>query len=392
MSPRTIHGQNGAEAAPPLPQPDVITTPARLAAVVDALADEPALAVDTESNSLYVYQEQVCLIQISTPNADYVVDLLAGLDISPLGDFFADPGVQKVFHAAEYDVMCLKRDFGFRFAGLFDTMWAARILGWPRVGLGDVLEATFGVHTNKHYQRHNWGKRPLKPEALAYACLDTHYLLPLRRIQSEELRQAGRWEEALETFDQVAASEPTFHAFDPDSFRHVKGASDLGKREQAILRELCIWRDREARHRDRPLFKILGDRVLVRLAQARPRTREALASVDGLKPYHVRRYGTRIVQAIARGRRARLPEPPPPPPRHSEAEVTRFQDLRAWRKRVAAERDVDVDVVVSNAVLWALAERRPRTREELSAIEGLGPWRQRTYGEAILRVLDTTAR
>jgi ribonuclease D len=392
MSPRAIHRRNGAVTAPLLPLPDVITTPARLAALVDSLADEPALAVDTESNSLYVYQEQVCLIQISTPDADYAVDLLAGLDVSPLGDYFADPGVQKVFHAAEYDVMCLKRDFGFRFTSLFDTMWAARILGWPRVGLGDVLNETFGVHTNKHYQRHNWGKRPLKPEALAYACLDTHYLLPLRRIQSEELMQAGRWEEAQEAFDQVAASEPTFHAFDPDSFRHVKGASDLSKREQAILRELCIWRDQEARRRDRPPFKILGDRVLVSLAQACPRTREALVPANGLKPYHVRRYGKCILQAIARGMRARPPEPPPPPPRHSEAEVTRFQTLRAWRKRVASEREVDVDVVVSNAVLWALAERRPRTREELSTIEGLGPWKQKMYCEAILSVLDTTTR
>jgi ribonuclease D len=93
------------------------------------------------------------------------------------------------------------------------------------------------------------------------------------------------------------------------------------------------------------------------------------------------------LRAIRRGMSVRPPDPPPPPPRHSEAEVARFQALRAWRKRVAAERGVDADVVVSNTTLWALAEQNPRTLEDLNRIKGLGPWKRKTYGEAILRVL-----
>ncbi|MBL7063433.1 MAG: ribonuclease D [Anaerolineae bacterium] len=370
-----------------LPPPTVVTSPSQLAALLEAFSAQPAIAVDTESNSLYAYQERVCLIQFSIPGADYIVDPLANLDLSPLAPIFADVSVQKVFHAAEYDVMCLKRDFNFCFANLFDTMRAARILGWPRVGLGDVLQETFGVRTNKRYQRYNWGQRPLEPEALAYACLDTHYLLPLCRLQTGALVQKGRQEEAREVFDQVAASEPVPHTFNPEDFRRVKGASDLTGREQAILRELYAWRDQEARRRDRPLFKVLNDHILLALAQARPRTPQELAYVDGLKPYHARRYGGRILRAIKRGVHARPPKPPPPPPRHSEAEVARFQALRAWRKRVAAGRGVDADVVVGNAVLWALAERNPRTLNDLSRIEGLGPWKRQAYGEAILRVL-----
>jgi ribonuclease D len=315
------------------------------------------------------------------------VDPLAGLDLTPLAQILGDPRVQKVFHAAEYDVMCLKRDFQFRFVNLFDTMWAARILGWPRVGLGDVLKETFGVRTNKRYQRYNWGKRPLEPQALAYACMDTHYLLSLRHLQLEALTQQGHWEEAQEVFDQVAASGPFSHEFDPEDFWRIKGASDLTEREQAVLRELNIWRDQEARHRDRPPFKVLNDRILVALAQARPRTREELGDFPGLKPYHVRRYGSRLLRAIQRGNRARPPQPPAPPPRHSEAEVTRFQALRAWRKEAAAGRGVDADVIVGNAVLWSVAEQNPRTLEDLSPIEGLGPWKRKAYGEAILKVL-----
>ena len=364
-----------------------ITAPPQLETLLETLSDQPAIAVDTESNSLYAYHEQVCLIQFSTPDADYLVDPLADLDLSPLGRIFADPGVQKVFHAAEYDVMCLKRDFDFHFASLFDTMWAARILGWSRVGLGDVLEENFGVHTNKRYQRYNWGKRPLEPEALAYACMDTHYLLPLRRLQADALMQLGRGEEAQEVFDQIAASEAMSSSFDPQDFRRIKGASDLSSRELAILRELYVWRDRQGRRQNRPVFRVLGNHTLIALAQAHPRTLDGLASVSGMKPYHVRRYGRSILRAVKQGMHAHPPETPPPPPRRPEEDVARFQALRTWRKRVAAKRGVDSDVIVSNAVLWALAEQHPRTLDGLRHIEGLGPWKRKVYGEAMLSVL-----
>ncbi len=370
-----------------LPLPLIVASPPQLELLLEALSDQPAIAVDTESNSLYAYHEQVCLIQFSIPGADYIVDPLAKLDLSPLAPIFADVSVQKVFHAAEYDVMCLKRDFGFHFANLFDTMWAARILGWPRVGLGDVLKETFGVRTNKRYQRYNWGKRPLEPDARAYACMDTHYLLPLRRRQADALVEKGRWEEAQEIFDQLAASEPVPHTFDSENFWRIKGSRDLTGREQAILRELYIWRDQEASRQNRPLFKVLNDHTLVALAQAGPRTPQELTCVPGIKPYHARRYGRRVLRAINQGMQARPPQPPPSPPRHSEAEAACFQALRVWRKQVAAERGVDIGVVVSNSVLWSLAEQNSRTLEDLGRIENLGPWKRKTYGEAILRVL-----
>ncbi len=371
----------------PLPPPIMITSSPQLTTLLQTLSAHSIVAVDTESNSLYAYQEQVCLIQMSIPGADYILDPLAGLDLSPLADLFADPGVQKIFHAARYDVRCLKRDFDFRFANLFDTMWAARILGWPRVGLGDILKDNFGVHTNKRYQRYNWGKRPLEPEALAYASLDTHYLLSIRDMQAEALAREGRMEEAREVFDQLIDAEPMSHVFDPADFRRIRGSSKLKKRQQAILRELYIWRDREARRRDRPLFKILHNRTLIKLAQIRPHTLDQLARVPKLKRHHVRRYGKHILQAIKRGERARPPKPPPPPPRHSRAEMERYRALRTWRKQVAAERGVDVDVIVSNAILWSIAEQNPRDRESLRDIEGLGAWKRRTYGKEILAIL-----
>ena len=368
--------------------PVVITKTSQLEELVAQLSNEPAIAIDTESNSLYAYQEQVCLMQFSIPGTDFLVDPLSGLNLGALGDVFANPQVQKVFHAAEYDVMCLRRDFGWTFENLFDTMWAARVLGWPRVGLGNILKENFGVRMSKRWQRHNWGSRPLSSEALTYARLDTHYLLPLRERMLNELQAMGRLEEAREFFVEVAQSEPTFTAFDPDvDLWKVKGVWDLDPDSWAVLRELLIWRDQEARRRDRPHFKIVNDRVLTDLAATRPEHISQIREIRGFKQHHRRRYGHKIVQAVARGLEASPPRRPPRPSRPPEEVTERYEALRSWRKKVASQRGVDPDVVVSNATLRELAHHVPDSLDQLSGLDGLGPWKQRKYGQALLRVL-----
>ncbi len=108
-----------------------------LAVLAEQLAGEPILAIDTESNSLYAYREQVCLIQVSTRSADYIIDPLADeVDVHRLGPLLANPAIEKVFHAAEYDLMCLKRDYHFTITNLYDTMEAARVCGHQNIGLG----------------------------------------------------------------------------------------------------------------------------------------------------------------------------------------------------------------------------------------------------------------
>jgi ribonuclease D len=344
--------------------------------------------VDTESNSLYAYQEQVCLIQFSVPGTDYLVDPLSDLDLGPLGEVFASPAVEKIFHAAEYDIMCLRRDYGWTFDNLFDTMWAARVLGWPRSGLGNILGERFGVRLDKRWQKHDWGRRPLEPEALAYARLDTRYLLPLRDQMLAELKEKGRVEEAREFFGQVAHAEPNFKSFDPNrDLWRVKGVWDLEPEDRAVLRELLIWRDGEAQRRNRPPFKVFNDQTLVALAQARPQNVEQMGSITGFKPYHQRRYGRKVLKAIARGVSASAPPPPPRTPRPPDEVFQRYEALRGWRKKTAARREVDPDVIISNATLWTLAHRAPRSLDQLTDLGALGPWQQKAYGAALLSVL-----
>jgi ribonuclease D len=355
--------------------------------VLANLRDSPAVAVDTESDSLYVYHEKVCLIQFSIPDVDYLVDPLA-VDVSVLGGLFADQRCQKVFHAAQYDIVCLKRDYGFTFLNLFDTMLAARVLGWKRYGLGTILGDHFGVQLDKRMQRHNWGTRPLSKKAMNYARLDTHFLLRLRDMQIAELRAKGRFEEAQQAFERQTRVEPTSKEFDPDDFWRISGARELLPVEQAVLRRLFVFRDQYARKLDRPPFKVMNDATLVRLARARPADRRSLSQVKGLSHHMRHRAGDKLLHVIAEGLKA--PSPSYPRNQHHRPDdetLTRYEALRAWRKRTAEARSVEPDVILPNSTLMALAKRAPRTAQALAEVKVLDDWQRRTYGDQLLRVL-----
>lgn len=377
----------------PLP-PIVVDSSEALEALLQAAQQAPVIGVDTESNSLFAYYHRVCLVQISLPDQDYVIDPLA-VDVAPLGALFADPSCRKIFHAAENDILGLKRDHDFGFANIFDTMLAARILGWPQAGLAAILADRFDVHLNKSLQRADWGRRPLDPELLAYAQLDTHYLLALSAQQEAELKARGRWEEALESFARLPQVEWTEKPFDADGFWSLQGTRDLSSRSLAILQEIFLWREHQARRENRPPFKILDQRTLVEISRQQPASPQALRRISGMTSGQARRYGTSILQAVERGRTAPAPAPPKRGNGNSNGRpdaktVERFDALRAWRKERARQRGVDPDVVLTNDQLMTIARQVPTTVAALAAIDVMGAWKIQEYGEAILQLLADT--
>lgn len=374
------------------PSVEFVDSPPALVVLCESLATQSLIAVDTEADSLYSYFEKLCLVQFSTRTRDYIVDPLA-LSLEPLAPLFADARIEKVFHAAEYDILCLKREYPFAFANIFDTMMAARILGWKRVGLGNILQERFGVTLNKKMQRADWSRRPLTAEQLAYARQDTHYLLALRDMQMAELERRGHLEEAREEFERLTRVEPTPRRFDPEAYWHIKGARELDPPRLGALRELYRWREEQARREDRPPFKILADALLIQLAHALPTTPTALAQL-GISEGTLRRYSRALLTAIARGAATKQRARPQPRGRADEmldpAARARLNQLKEWRKQHAEARGVDNDVIVSNDVLYIIARANPRTLDALAEATGLGPWKLRTYGAEILHVLHKT--
>jgi ribonuclease D len=367
--------------------PTLVDAPNELAEMLDSLAGEPALAIDTESDSLYRYYYRVCLIQISSPTTDFVLDPLRLGDLRPLGVVMANPRVQKVFHAAENDILVLKRDFDFSFSNIFDTMVAARILGNRRVGLAALLQEHFGVVLDKKTQLTDWGRRPLTPQQLNYAHLDTHYLLGLRDVLTADLERKHRWREAQDAFDELPDISFVEKGFDPNGFWRNKGVRDLSPVAQAILRELFLWRDSKARALDLPAFKVIDDHSLLQIAERAPRSISELW-ISKWQEHHL---GADIVAAVERGLTS--PAPVPPARVHNDTfrpdgqTMIRFDRLRAWRVGRAEQRGVDNDVVLTNDVLLAVARANPTTLSELSALGLMGEYKLEEYGPTLLAAM-----
>jgi ribonuclease D len=366
--------------------PELIQRREDFNALAEALAREPRIAVDTESNSLHAYRERVCLMQFSTPQHDYVVDVLALEDVHALGPVFESQGIEKVFHAAEYDIICLRRDYGFAVNNIFDTMQAGRILGRKMAGLDRLLEEKFAVKVNKRLQKADWGARPLQPELLEYASLDTHYLIALRDVLEQELREKGLFELAQEDFRLAAAhyaSENRGRSESP-SWDRLSGRRDMSPQELTILKELLDWRELAAERLDRPPFKVMSDDKLIEIARLRPASPAELSAV-GLTEKQIGQWGHQLLEAAARGssnplvqrKRSNVPDP---------VYLKRLELLKEWRKKAAAAMEVESDVVLPRGLLLELAERGA---QDVNAIMYVSPWRKDRFGEQISAVLQS---
>ncbi len=374
-----------------LPPPVLVHDAESLSRLCADLDASPTVAVDTESNSLHAYREQVCLIQFTTPTADYVVDPLALPDVRALGPFFASPAHEKIFHAAEGDLIGLNRDFQFTFANIFDTMSAARTLGWTQVGLAAVLKAEFDVTLSKAHQRADWGRRPLRSDMLDYARLDTHFLPALRDRLHAALTEKDRLAEALEDFERIARTQapPTRQQPDPDAFWRVKGSRELAPRQAAVLREVFTYRDAESSRTNQPPFKVIGEPILLDIARKLPQTLDDLGAVPGMTPGQVHRHGRALLKAVDNGLSATPPSPPVFEQVPDEVQA-RYDRLQGWRKKRAQARGVESDVIVPRTTLWDLARRHPRTVAELVDIADFGPVRREMYGAEILAILQAS--
>ncbi len=342
------------------------------------------LAVDTESNSLHAYAEQVCLIQFSTDKADYLVDTLAGIDISGLKAVFADPKIEKIFHAAEYDILCLKRDYGFEFSNLFDTMQAARILGIEKIGLGNLLMDLYGIDHPKGLQKSDWARRPMTPEMCLYARMDTHYLAQLRETLAAQLKEKDLLALACEDFERLCQVESNHK--NCDLYSQVSGYHKLAPQTLRVLDELCRFRDDLARKMDRPHFKVMGSSILLAVALAQPRTMAELKKVGDIPPKILERYGEGFLSAVKRGL-SLAPIVLEKHKRPAQEYVNRLQALQDWRKEAAEKIKVQSDIILPRDILEKIAAARPENSAELKELMEGVPWRYKQYSSEILKVI-----
>jgi ribonuclease D len=321
-------------------------------------------------------------------------------DISGLATILANPDVVKILHGADYDVVCLKRDFGFHIHGLFDTLIAAQMLGMPRIGLADLIKHFFGHEIDKQYQRYDWSRRPLLPEHLDYARGDTHFLLALRELMKRQLVSAGRMRHMHEECALQEKREWMGRAFDADGYLRMKKVDTLDDTGKRILKRLYQYRDDTAQRLNRPVFKIIPDQVLIQVANSRPSSLGALDKLFSSKSAMKRRHGKALVKAVDEGtaddfqiprvqKQKKKKKPKGPRPRLTGKVAERvLNELKSWRNRLIETQALTPFTVASNGTLKSIAARRPYTIDELASVPDVRAWQVEDFGEQILAILD----
>jgi ribonuclease D len=341
----------------------VIATPSQLTKVIAAVEPLDRIAVDTEADSLHCYREKLCLLQISAPGDDFVIDPLAISDLSSLTTLLQEKEI--VLHGADFDLRLLRRGIGLSAKRIFDTVIAARMLGQRQFSLAALVHRYFGVELPKGSQKANWGKRPLPKRMLAYAINDTHYLPELAERMERELVAIGRLDWFRQSCERAVDQAANDRTREPDEVWRISGSGALRGRAAAVLRELWHWREKEAEAVDRPAFHILQNEELLRAA-----TRFTAGEKPDYRHFSARRRGT---FGAAAQRALELEESAWPKPRkrfgtRRTAEANRrLEELRRRRDHGAAELDLEPAFVAPRAALESIAADESRSSALLVA-------------------------
>jgi len=268
-------------------------------AEIEALGREHGIvALDLESNGFHAYHERVCLLQVRVADRSFVVDGLALHEHRPLAGLLREPGITKILHGSEFDVLLLKRELQIPLRGLYDTMHAARILGERGLSLDKLVAREFDVRLDKSFQRHDWARRPVLPAALHYAALDVRYLHELRALQLERLERRKLLPQARAAFAKIERMVPKPRIFDPQGARRLTGYERLDPQAKRALHRLFVLREQIAEGSDRAPFRVLNPETLVRLARERPCSAQALRQARGVPQWLPAEWGAAVLAAL----------------------------------------------------------------------------------------------
>jgi ribonuclease D len=347
------------------PSYQLLDQPGSLGPLIAAIEKVDEVALDTEADNMYHYKTRVCLLQFLVEGDVFLVDVLApGLKLDPLWKILAQKHL--IMHGSDFDLRLLHDLCRFQPQSLFDTMLAAQLLGLPRIGLASLLDQHFSVTLDKDGQKANWSKRPLTPKLLNYAALDVWHLPALRDILQRELKKLGR----LEWLEQQCRAQilAGFEGFAPPTENDWR----IGRSERfrgpglSVLHAVWHWREAQAQRLDTPPFKVCGNALLLKIAEA-AEAGETEAGI--LNTVHLGKRHERIFPSLSAAVRAglardpkTLPRRPGRDPNHvslSQEEIELQDRVRADRDRIAKRLGIEPTLIANRAQLAQIA-RQPQ--------------------------------
>ncbi len=245
--------------------PDVIETNAALAHAADLLRKGSGpVALDAERASGFRYSQRAYLIQLKREGSGlFLIDPLCFDNLEPIARSL--DGVDWILHAASQDLVCLAEAGLHPTAALFDTELAGRLLNYPRVGLGTLVESQLGFALAKEHSAADWSKRPMPDSWLRYAALDVEFLIELWDVIQQQLHDAGKYEMAIQEFNHVKEHTAPIERAEP--WRRTSGLHKVRKpHDLAFVRELWTARDNLARELDTAPGRLLSDAHMLPMA------------------------------------------------------------------------------------------------------------------------------
>ncbi len=341
----------------------MIDTQVQLKEFLPALRKSSWVSLDTEADSLHSYPEKLCLLQISLPGSDVLIDPLAPLDVDPL--FKALASKELLIHGCDNDLRLMYSANQFVPHSVFDTMWAARLLGFSAFGLNDLLSKLLGITLDKGSQKANWTRRPLTEKMIIYALNDSRHLRSLADKLRNDLKNKGRISWHKQICERLIREHAIPKINDPNHAWRLKGSSKLTRREQAILRAIWHWRENEATRANKPPYFIVRHEDLVRLAETVSHSKQKTAWPAKLSNRRFNSLRQTVVQALDLP-----PSDYPETPRTVRRRITQsekmfYESLKTLRDKQAKILNIDPTLIASRSTLVKLSLEDTNEREKI---------------------------
>ncbi len=341
------------------------------------------ISVDTESSGFYTYHSKICLIQITANNKNFIFDPISQMDIKLLGSVFKNPNIIKLFHSAIDDVKALKRDFGFEFKNIADTMYSSKLLGLEHNSLNYLVEYYHQVNLSKTEQKSNWEKRPLDKQQLQYAALDTAYLESIWEKMKSELERQKILDEAISEFEKISDEAP--HPKETTNEAHwykFPEIESFNSSERRIIQDILTFREEKAKRMNKAPFRVVSNQNIVKIVKKELKPEEQIA----------------LLGKKDSGELDKILLNPSGPPLEksnipkadfevSSEEEPKFKELRKWREKVMKKRNIDHSMLPSNKQILLMIRSNVESIEDISKLNILSKWKIENYGTSILKAL-----
>lgn len=384
--------QNERQVTPPNSPLPYVTDQRALESLCHTLRQSPRLALDTEFVGEDTFVPRLELIQVATATTAAVIDfpaVQAGGSLDVFWELICDAKIEKIVHAGRQDLDLFAIHAGQIPKPFFDTQIAAAMVGYgAQVAYANLVQRLHGTKLAKAHTFTNWSARPLSDDQIAYALEDVEFLLSIHMHLQNRLRTLGRMEWVSEEFARLESVIGEKSREPQERYQRIRGWDTLKPKGAAVLRELAVWREAEARRRNVPRGRVMRDEVLIQLARHPPKSLNDFHSLRGVHSSDVDRHGGQLLATITSA--LALPPsawPEVPSERKPDPESTGILELlQAVLKARAAEEGIAPTMLATSADLQTLVDAKQNwTALEVPILRG---WRRQLAGDLLLQVLD----